>query len=95
MSSVNTGCPKEISCPCTTFWIFLVHPSTCKNHNSHYINPIDMILDLLDSLESLFSSLQVLEFLITYFWSYEFLNVTYAICPYNKYKILVGITSGL
>lgn len=41
-SSVKTICIQKISCQCTTFWNFLVHPLICKNHNSIYKTLIDL-----------------------------------------------------
>lgn len=42
---------------------FQIYPSTCKNHDSYYINPIDMILVLFNSLESLVLLFQISNFL--------------------------------
>lgn len=75
ISSVKTICPQEISCPCTTLWIFLVYPSSCKNHNSLYKTTIDITIILLDSLRSLVSFLQMLDFLGSQYRSYEFCDV--------------------
>ena len=73
----NTSCPKEISCPCTTFWIFLVYPSTCKNHNSLQKS------DWYDSWfagflrESIFisPSLRIFKFILLELWIFELSRV--------------------
>lgn len=79
MAQILHHCPKKffVHVSCFRFFLYIY---TCKNYNSYYTTPIDLILILLDSLKSLISFLQISEYLYLYFTSYEIFKVMYSIC---------------
>lgn len=78
---------KNIPCPCTTFWIFLVYPSTCKNYNTTYRTPIDMIHFALEILWHFLSTPKTSKLLGTKSKRYEFFKLTCSTCSIiQKYK---------
>lgn len=65
MNLVNTNFLKEISCPSTTFFVFQIHLSICKCHNSVCKTPIDVILFALETLVCLIFATKISKFLGT------------------------------